>query len=87
MSYLHGGSVRVTVQRDDFDAVPLQLDGDLLAQFAGAAKEAFFPSGDNVVPILTIVTYCLGQTKLAINDIIRLFSADKYPGGRFYPEK
>ena len=41
MSYLHGGSVRVTVQRDDFDAVPLQLDGDLLAQFAGAAKDGF----------------------------------------------
>ena len=86
MSYLHGGSVRVTVQRDDFDAVPLQLDGDLLAP-PEPQRTAFFPSGDNVVPILTIVTYCLGQTKLAINDIIRLFSADKYPGGRFYPEK
>ena len=41
VSYLHGGSVRVAVQRDDLDAVPLQLDGDLLAQFAGAAKDGF----------------------------------------------
>ena len=36
---LHGGGIGVAVGGDHFDPEPLQLDGDLLAKFAGAQQQ------------------------------------------------
>ena len=37
--HLHGGGIGVAVGGDHFDPEPLQLDGDLLAKFAGAQQQ------------------------------------------------